>query len=58
MTVPRAASEGPQRILVHAPRGRDAEVVCRVLETRFARPWVSESFLLTEPTSASPEKRP
>jgi signal transduction histidine kinase/ActR/RegA family two-component response regulator len=44
MTLAHATSEGRQRILVHAPRGRDAEVVCRVLETRFARPWVCDSL--------------
>jgi len=44
MTGAAAASEGSQRILVHAPRGRDGEVVCRVLETRFARPRVCETL--------------
>ncbi len=39
-----APSEAPQRILVHAPRGRDADVVCQVLETQFARPSVCASL--------------
>jgi signal transduction histidine kinase/ActR/RegA family two-component response regulator len=44
MTGAAVAPEGSQRILVLAPRGRDAEVVCRVLETRFARSWVCETL--------------
>ncbi|MCE9658871.1 MAG: response regulator [Burkholderiales bacterium] len=39
-----APSEVPQRILVHAPRGRDADVVCHVLQTQFSRPSVCASL--------------